>query len=164
MKTTARKFHSGRQRTEHPGNPKEDPDMEKYGKYGKAAIRATKLVCDHKIAPREAWYAACEEQFSERQKAAIRKSCPSGAYLGLCEEGKINGVPVGNYTRSRLNKKYALEAVEILRSCQSLESDKPRLWEKVLKKAGVKKAISHNYQLHVVLALWREGFIKRSRP
>lgn len=139
-------------------------NTEKYpyiGKYGKAAVCATKWVRDHGSAPREAWYAACEEQFSEWQEAAIQKGCPSGAYLGLCEEGEINGVPVGDYTRSRLNKRYALDAVELLRSCPSLASNKAELWENVLKKAGVKKAISHNYQLDVVLALWFEGFIKR---
>ena len=134
--------------------------MQKYGKYGKAAIEATELIYDGKH-PREAWYAACEEQFSEWQEAAIRKGCPSGAYLGLCEEGKINGVPKGRYTCSRLNKRYALEAVKLLRSSPSLASDKAELWRKVQEKAGIGKTISHNYQLDVVLALWFGGFIRR---
>lgn len=134
--------------------------MENYGKYGKAAIEATKRVCDRKSAPREAWYTACEEQFSEWQTAAIQKGCPSGAYLGLCEEGEVDGVPAGDYTRSRLNKRYALEAVKLLRSYPSLASDKAELWEKVQKRADIGKTISHNYQLDVVLALWYEGLIR----
>ncbi len=134
------------------------------GKYGKAAVRATELVRDHGSAPREAWYAACEEQFSKRQEATIRKSCPSGAYLGLCEEGEIDGVPPGEpgeYTSSTLNSMYTLVAVEILRSSPSLASDKAKLWRKVLKKAHKGKTISHNGQLDVVLALWFGGFVKR---
>ena len=137
--------------------------MKKYGKYGKAAIEATELIrCGNH--PRDAWYTACEEQFSEWQQAAIRKGCPSGAYLGLCEEGEINGVPAGNYTSSRLNKRYALEAVKLLRSSPSLASDKAELWRKVQKKTEIEKTISHNYQLDVVLALWFEGLIGQNLP
>jgi hypothetical protein len=136
--------------------------MKKYGKYGKAAVAATKQIRDHKSAPREAWYSACEEQFSEQQTAAIHKGCPSGAYLGLCEEGEVDGVPAGNYTRSRLNKKYALETVQLLRLSPSLVSNKAELWKKVQIRAGIGKTISHNYQLDVVLALWFEGFIRKS--
>ena len=71
--------------------------MEKHGKYGKAVVRATELVRDHESSPRE-------EQFSEWQEAAIRNGCPSGAYLRLCEEGEINGVPKGDYMPSRLKE------------------------------------------------------------
>ena len=81
--------------------------MEKYGKYGKAAICATELIrtgkCDN---PREAWNIAYKEQFLPHQEASIKKGCPKGAYLGLCEEGKIEDVPEGKYTTSEKNKRY----------------------------------------------------------
>lgn len=134
--------------------------MERYGKYGKAAICATEMIRNYQKNPREAWFEACEKQFGKKHEASIKKGCPRGAYLGLCKAEEIDGVGTGNYTNSLLNAKYALEALKLLRSHSRLASDKPVLWEKVLKKSGVKKAIRHNNQLDVVLALWSEGFIR----
>lgn len=78
----------------------------------------------------------------------------------MCKAGEIDGVGTGDYTNSLLNAKYALEALKLLRLHPRLALDKPVLWEKVLEKSGVRKAIRHNNQLDVVLALWSEGFIR----
>ncbi len=134
--------------------------MEKYGKYGKAAICATELIrtgkCDN---PREAWNIACKEQFLPHQETSIKKGCPKGAYLGLCEEGKIEDVPEGKYTTSEKNKRYALIALDILQSSPRLAKEK--LWGKVLERAETE--IRHNNQLDVVLALFEAGLINKVR-
>ncbi len=125
------------------------------GKYGDAAIKATSLVRRGGCHPCDAWKTATKRQFPT-QKSAREKGCPRAAYLGLCEEGIVSGVARGNYTRSVLNKQYALEAVQLLCSDPSLASDKNRLWKKTLK--GEDK--TENDQMDVVLTLWRNHLIK----
>jgi hypothetical protein len=46
--------------------------------------------------------------------SAQKKGCPRGAFLGLCEEGLVKGIPAGNYTTSKDNKAYAVRAAELL--------------------------------------------------
>ena len=127
---------------------------------------ATKLIRGQRRAPRDAWRESCEKKFGEKREAT-RKPCPHGAYLGLCEDGEINGVNKGDYMRSRLgrkkNKEYAVEAVKLLRSYPHLASDKKQLWEKVREKTCAETTLRHNSQLDVVLALWSEGFINRTQ-
>ena len=77
------------------------------------------------------------------------------ACVGLCEEGIINGVAAGKYTKSLLNKQYAVKAIQLLRSDPSLALNKAQLWNKI--QNGNKKA--ENGQLDVVLALWEKGLI-----
>ncbi len=125
------------------------------GKYGDAAIKATSLVRRGGYHPCDAWKTATKRQFPT-QKSAREKGCPRAAYLGLCEEGIVSGVARGNYTRSVLNKQYALEAVQLLCSDRSLASDKNRLWKKALK--GEDK--TENGQMDVVITLWRNRLIK----
>jgi hypothetical protein len=77
-----------------------------------------------------------------------------GAFLGLCEEGRIAHVPAGRCTRSRLNKQYGLDAVRLLVAEPSLaERGARELWERVMD--GREKR--ENGQMDVVLALWRGG-------
>ena len=65
------------------------------GKYGNAALRATKLVQAGTFSsPREAWETAVHKEFPGRH-AAQEKGCPRGSYLGICEEGLIVGVDPG---------------------------------------------------------------------
>ncbi len=126
------------------------------GKYGESTIEATKMIRDSGINPCEAWEESCGKQFLDPRK------CARGAYLGLCEEGMIREVPLGRYTNSEYNKRYAVEAVKLLRSSPSLAQSKKReLWRKVLKNSRVEAQISENSQLDVVLTLWNNGFIEK---
>ena len=125
------------------------------GKYGDAAVKATSLIRQAGYRPCDAWKTATKRQFPT-QKSAREKGCPRAAYLGLCEKGIVCGVARGNYTRSVLNKQYALEAVQLLCSDPSFASDKNRLWKKALK--GEDKV--ENGQMDIVLTLWQNRLIK----
>ena len=127
------------------------------GKYGKAAIYATKVIRDSGIDPCEAWEESCRRLGGDPQK------CTRSVYLGLCEEGMIKNVPPGNYTDSTCNKRYAVEAVRVLRSCPSVVTQSRRdLWEKVPENSCEGKRIGQDGQLDVVLALWNKEFIKKN--
>ena len=97
----------------------------------------------------------------ENGKAAVvtgLKGCPRGAFLGLCEEERVKGVKTGHYTRSKLNKEYAMEAVRLLRLEPSLVSDRAQLWRRVIGQ----KTKAHNGQLDVVIGLWNAGLLASS--
>jgi hypothetical protein len=129
------------------------------GKYGETARRALKLLGEGKVEfPVEAWRFSAREVFPGR-KAAQEKSCPRGAFLGLCEEGLLYGVSRGTYTKSRDNKRYALEAVRLLNEDPAYSSDRAALWKAIMK--GETKV--ENSQLDVVLALWNKGLIRRNQ-
>jgi len=66
----------------------------------------------------------------------------------------VKGVTVGNYTRARLNSKYAVKAVEILKEKPDLVDDYKALWLEVV---GEPKA--YNQQMDVVISLWKNGYI-----
>lgn len=87
-----------------------------------------------------------------------KKGCPQNTFLGLCEEGVVLGVPPGKYTRSRLNKSYALRAVEFLKKDNSLTKDVRILWQKVMSGKDKKP----NSQMDVVQALWQAEMLIRS--
>lgn len=123
--------------------------------YGEVAVGATELARRTGAQPPEAWEEASRTVFSH-SVSLQDKGCPRSAYLGLCEEGLVLGIPAGSYTRSRDNKAYALRAVELLASEPVLADSGPmELWERVM--GGQPKA--YNSQMDVVLALWRQGLI-----
>jgi hypothetical protein len=124
-------------------------------KYGEAAVAAVEMVTQRRVphAP-DAWEAAVTRTFPGRL-ASQRKGCPRGAFLGLCGEGLIKGVPKGSYTRSLLNKQYAVDAVALLRQRPTLSENPTELWHLVI--CGKEKV--HNSQMDVVIALWRRGLV-----
>ena len=123
--------------------------------YGKAAIRAVQLYENGLVeSPVEAWKQATTEIF-DRISSRV-KGCPKDTFLGLCKEGLVQGIPAGNYTWSRKNKKYAVEAVAILKQRPSLASSPSQLWYEVMQ--GEFK--QHNSQMNVVTALWKQGLLK----
>ena len=129
-------------------------------KYGEVALRATELLraAAYKSA-REAWQAAAREVFPA-QRASQMKACPRSAFLGLCEEGLVVGVPAGRYTTGGDNKEYAIEAVQLLVRDSSLAEAGPgSLWLRVMNSRD-KVA---NSQMEVVLALWAHGLIDGNR-
>ena len=126
------------------------------GRYGTAALVAVARVGkseDHN--PVTAWYTAVKEVFPT-SKSQQRKGCPRGAFLGLCEEGLIRGVPRGRYTRSKLNKSYAVRAIDLIQADVTLTRDLQRLWQKIM--GGT--TMSENGQMDVVAALWDAGLIQ----
>ena len=130
------------------------------GKYGLAAIAAVNLVRDKVINdPRKAWKEAVnshsKKEYDVKNKSGP-KECPTGTFLGLCEEGLINGIPKGYYTNSKKNKAYGIAAVEILKKNPSLANNKDHLWKLIPNKT----ATYQNCQLDVVIALWNEGMIR----
>jgi hypothetical protein len=124
-------------------------------KFGDAAIAAVQMVTSgvERHAP-DAWRAAVHCVFPDSDSSRT-KGCPRGAFLGLCEEGFVKGVPGGSYTRSKLNKQYALDAVLLLRKRPALVSDPGTLWQQVV--GGAEKV--HNSQMDVVVTLWSQGFV-----
>lgn len=125
------------------------------GKYGLAAVAATNLIAEGSVSDVcKAWERAVSQQFPGRVPAQ-RKGCPRAAYLGLCAEGFVRGIERGNYTRSVLNKRYAVDAVKLLRSDPSLAKNTQTLWRRVVN--GASKV--ENSQIDVVIALWERGLI-----
>ena len=122
-------------------------------KFGDAALIAVQLIVEHGTYPPIAWQQATNAVFGKGSSQAD-KGCPKGAFLGLCEEGLVEGVACGNYTNSVLNKGYAVTAVHLLRTKPELEENTSELWREV---AGSGK--THNNQMTVVLALLRAGRI-----
>jgi len=105
------------------------------GKYGNAAIKATKLMRSGRgVDPQEAWNIAVTEVFPT-QMASRKKGCPRGAYLGL--------------------KGYALEALKALMENPSIVNDHRMLWKKVMK--GAEKV--ENNQMDVVTSLFQRGYL-----
>ncbi len=117
--------------------------------YGELAILAAQKARDG-LEPEQAWKDSAEIIFPT-QKASREKGCPKCAFLGLAEEGLIRGVPAGDYTRSKDNKRYALDAVSEIHTNPSLSDDVVKLWEAVMK--GKQK--QHNEQMIVVTTLWK---------
>jgi hypothetical protein len=125
------------------------------GKYGDAAINATKLLLTgHENSPPEAWFSVVRTIFP-KSISSQQKGCPKNAYLGLCEEGLIKGVPPGKYTRSSKNKCYAIDAVKLLKQEPTLADDQELLWSKVVR--GERK--KPNNQMDIVIALWKNDLI-----
>lgn len=132
-------------------------------KYGKVAIEATKHIQKTGEHPRKAWNIFAEEFFGAGTDAA-KKDCPRNAYLGLCEDGLVDGVPQDNYVSiGNLEKLYAVQAIRILQKYQTLENNPKELWKTVMIDTGRNPNKTHNSQMNVVLALWYEGMIVREQ-
>jgi hypothetical protein len=124
------------------------------GRYGKSAIEAVELILSTKIHPEQAWDIATSNEFG-KDSSLQKKGCPKGAFLGLCEQGMIKGVPLGSYTESTENKRYTVRAVKILKQKPYLLENEDRLWFEVT--GG--KQIKQNNQLDIVLSLWNKNYI-----
>ncbi|MGI9250321.1 MAG: DUF6979 family protein [Pseudohongiellaceae bacterium] len=128
--------------------------MSEYGKYGDVSIMAAEEARENGD-PINAWCLAAEQVFYT--KSSRDKGCPKCAFLGLASAGLIRGVPSGEYTKSKDNKRYALQAVSLLKENPKLANDIKCLWECVMQ--GEKK--THDGQMNVVCALWSEGYIDK---
>jgi len=124
-------------------------------KYGEAARQSVLLVESGAEAdPVQAWVQSTKKIFPSSANLQ-NKGCPKGAFLGLCNEGMVKGIPPGIYSNTSKNGKYALDAVKLLQSNKFLVSQPDMLWKKV---AG--NTISHNHQMDVVIGLWESNYIQ----
>jgi hypothetical protein len=124
--------------------------------YGYVAISAAKLCKDKAVTPREAWEQAAKEHFAN--VSAQRKNSPKSTFLGLCSEGLIQDIRKGSYSRSILNRDYAVKAVNILQYECDIPPSSSVLWNKVM--ATAERKILPSSQMDVVLALWGAGLIQ----
>ena len=122
-------------------------------KYGEAALMASSQPFAG--TPESRWRSALEKLYPS-SLTSQKKICPRGAFLGLCEEGLIKGIPAGNYTASKENKAYAVRAAALLaEGTQSWSVNS--LWKAVSDDS--EKA--HNSQMDVVMALWKNDRIQK---
>jgi len=121
--------------------------------YGEIALKAMCIIRNDKKSPQDAWEDASNEIF-EAGSSSQRKSCPKNSFLGLCEEGEIKGVKKGCYCKNinNINKKYVIDALNLIRRDESLMNNKTNLWRKITD-------VSHNQQLDVLFALIEEKYI-----
>lgn len=124
-------------------------------KYGKCAVQAVNLFRTRKsITLKEAWNLAAIAEFGQGS-SSHKKGCPRNAFLGLCEDGVVIGIPSGNYTSSIKNKSYALGAVRLLKKNPKLVANSCALWNQVT----FPRNIVHNQQMDVVIWLHQNGLL-----
>ncbi|MEK3707104.1 hypothetical protein MKY87_23955 [Paenibacillus sp. FSL R7-0198] len=131
-------------------------------KYVQAAINAVDYVQNKKfVNPVEAWNFATGDLFGEGSWGQ-RKGCPRTAFLGLCEDGYVRGIPQGRYNHKEnsLNKRYAIDTVKLFHEDSSMvHVDSKKLWTVVTEG----KVIKSNYQVDIVKGLWGKGMILAER-
>lgn len=124
-------------------------------RYGEAAIMAARQAASGSINPEAEWASAMEKLYPT-SPTARRKGGPRGAFLGLCEEGLVKGIPAGQYSASKENKTYAVRAVTLLTETkQNLSIG--ALW----RAAANDPKKEQNGQMDIVLALWKNDLIVR---
>ncbi len=121
--------------------------------FGEVALECVKkCISENSVPSSEIWFEIAKiKGFSD---SMAKKGCPKSAFLGLCEEGLVIGIQPGNYTTSRKNKSYAIEAVKILKKDNSLCNKPEELWGKI---PGT--PTTYNHQMDVVCTLWNENLI-----
>jgi hypothetical protein len=122
-------------------------------RYGEAAIMATRQGPSVSTNPITRWESAMEKLYPT-SSAARKKGSPRAAFLGLCEEGLVKGIPAGHYTNSKDNKAYAVLAAALLTEGAQRWS-RSALWQAVNKDPTKQE----NGQMDVVLALWNKDLI-----
>jgi len=128
--------------------------IKKKKKYEQVALKAMNKIESNNETPIIAWEKASIELLG-RGTTSQKKCCPKNFFLGLCEIGKIEGIPKGHYLiKSKSKEKYyAIKALDILNKEKSLLENKKNLWKEIT----VRK---HNGQLDVFFALYENGYIR----
>jgi hypothetical protein len=124
-------------------------------RYGEAALMASRQGSSADMNPAARWDSAMKRLYPT-SATARKKSCPRGAFLGLCEEGLVKGIPVGHYTASKDDKAYAVRAVALLVEGAHSWSISA-LWKAVANDPSR----THDSQMDIVLALWKNDLIVR---
>jgi hypothetical protein len=125
-------------------------------RYGEAALMAARRGSSGDVNPVARWESAMENLYPT-SPAARRKGCPRGAFLGLCEEGLVKGIPAGHYTASKDSKAYAVRAAALL-------SEGTRSWftRALWQAVSNDPEKTHNSQMDIVLSLWKNYLIVRN--
>jgi hypothetical protein len=124
-------------------------------RYGEAALMAAREGPSADVNPKARWERVMERLYPT-SPIARRKGGPRGAFLGLCEEGLIKGIPAGHYTKLKDDKAYAVRAAALLTEGTQSWS-RSTLWQAVTNDPEK----THNSQMDVVLALWKNDLIVR---
>lgn len=128
--------------------------------YGKTAIAAV-AVYDrlNKPDPRECWEDSIT-QFTN-SKDSQKKGCPRSAFLGLCQDGYVKGIPKRNYLSSDSpNKDYAKIAAELVLKEPDRKYSRAVLWRNATENYP-DAAKNQNGQMDVVLALKEAGLLQK---
>lgn len=134
--------------------------MKEKPQYERAAIKAVQRLKSGGFEdPRQAWDSATWEETDSVSSAD--KGCPRGAFLGLCEAGRVKGVPSGNHYKSgeKRNKDHTLKALELLEE----EYQPPKTPEKAKLWRATGVDVPHNGQLDVLYGLWKDDLIVTER-
>ena len=123
-------------------------------RYGEAALAAVRDSSAEKN-PVKRWDSAMETLYPT-SATARKKGGPREAFLGLCEEGLVKGIPAGQHTTSNDNKAYAVRAAELL-----LEGTRKWSISELWRAVTDAPEKTHDNQMDVVLALWKNGLIVR---
>ena len=126
--------------------------------YKKVAIQAAQVARDYKISPVKTWQFFVENEYPDSINSQ-EKGCPKSTFLGLCQEGMLKDIPAGYYTNSQHNKRYGLNAVQILLNNPDKKFEPSELWKEVLKLEEDKNK-RLNSQMDIVLGLWENGLIE----
>ena len=132
------------------------------GKYGSTAIRTATLLAAGAESAEGAWSEVAAKVFPDAPEAR-KKTCPREAFLGLCQEGLLVGVPhtVCRREDGRRNRLYSVTAANLLATDAELAvKGKRELWRRVLEHTGSDPNKRANEQMDVVLSLWDAGMIR----
>ena len=131
------------------------------GKYGETAVRAVGLLRSSRTSAEDAWRRAAAEVFPDSPEARA-KVCPRETFLGLVQQGLVNGAEPDRCTPAEANKNrtYALAAAQLLARDPNLAAaSKADLWRRVMKHVSADPEKQHNQQLDVVLTLRESGLV-----
>ncbi|WP_260862783.1 DUF6979 family protein [Citrobacter sp. Marseille-Q6884] len=86
---------------------------------------------------------------------AYDEGCPRNAFIGLCEEGMVKGIPSGCYglRKDNKNKGYAVAAANLILSGH--EVDNNAIWQQVT--SGY---VQPHDQVNIVIALHDAGLLQ----
>jgi hypothetical protein len=125
-------------------------------RYGEAALLAAGQGFSASSNPVVRWDNAMQKLYPT-SPTARKKGRPRGAFLGLCEEGLVKGIPAGRYSATKDNKTYAVQAVALLIEGKQSWSVSG-LWRAV---ANDPEKV-HDSQMDIVMALWKNNLIVKS--
>ena len=122
-------------------------------RYGEAALMAAQQENSTGISPIVRWERAMDKLYPT-SLTARRKGGPRGAFLGLCEEGMVKGIPSGSYTNSKDDKAYAVGAAALL-IAGTRKWSISELWQEVTDDPER----AHNSQMDIVMSLWKNELL-----
>lgn len=122
-------------------------------KYGEAALTAARQGSSGGASPAVRWESAMNKLYPT-SPTSRKKGSARAAFLGLCEEGLVKGIPAGHYAATKENKDYAVRAVALLAEGTKSWSTSA-LWRAVTDDPEKK----HNSQMDIVMALWKNNLI-----